>query len=211
MSKHTIEEKLNIISQVKAGKPIRRIAHEGHMREGMILEWGCKYDLYGECGLHKQPNIRATPEFKEEVVRLIIKKSVPLPQVVLQYGVSNSALESWVRLVKISGYSSLYQQKKCGRPSTSMERPKKQEPETELERLQIENARLRAENALYKKSQSLSRRARNPLTPDWAQAIEKLRLEHDVATLLDCKQMARSVFYYHRKKLNANDKYSKEK
>jgi len=38
MSKHTIEEKLKIISLVKAGKPIRLIAHEGHMREGMILE-----------------------------------------------------------------------------------------------------------------------------------------------------------------------------
>ena len=73
----------------------------------------------------------------------------------MQYGVSKGALESWVRLVKISGYSSLYQQKKRGRPLKSMGRPKKQEPETELERLQIENARLRAENALLKKVKAL--------------------------------------------------------
>jgi len=155
MSKHTIEEKLKIISLVKAGKPIRRIAHEGHMREGMILEWVSKYDLYGECGLHKQPNIRATPELKEKVVRLVIEKSVPLPQVVLQYGVSKSALESWVRLVRANDYNALYQQKERGQPSTSMGRRKKQEPETELERLQIENARLRAENALLKKVKAL--------------------------------------------------------
>ena len=42
-------------------------------------------------------------------------------------------------------------------------------------------------------------------------AIEELRPEHDVAVLLNCKQMARSVFYYHRKRLNADDKYRHEK
>jgi transposase len=125
------------------------------MREGMILEWVSKYDLYGECGLQKQPNIRATPELKEKVVRLVIEKSVPLPQVVLQYGVSKSALESWVRLVRANDDNALYQQKKRRRPSTSMGRLKKQEPETELEILQIENARLRAENALLKKVKAL--------------------------------------------------------
>ena len=36
-----------------------------------------------------------------------------------------------------------------------MGRPKKREPETELERLQAENARLRAENALLKKVKAL--------------------------------------------------------
>jgi len=46
---------------------------------------------------------------------------------------------------------------------------------------------------------------------DWAKAIEELRLEHTIAILLDCKQMARSVFYYHRNKLNADDKYKQEK
>lgn len=155
MSRHTLEEKLNIVSQVKSGMPLRRIAHTLRIREGMILEWVRKYDLYGESGLRKQPNIRATADFKEEVVRLVMEKSIPLSLVVLQYGVSKTALESWVRIVKVNGYSALHQQTKRGRPSKSMGRPKKREPETELEKLQAENARLRAENALLKKVKAL--------------------------------------------------------
>ncbi|KAA6300424.1 MAG: hypothetical protein EZS26_003435 [Candidatus Ordinivivax streblomastigis] len=155
MIKHSLSEKLHIVSQVNKGKPIKRLSKDLHIREGMILEWVRKYALYGEAGLHKQPNIRATPDFREEVVRLIMEKHLPLLQVVLQYGVSRSALESWVRLVKVNGYAALHQQKKCGRPSKSMGRPKKHVPETELEKLQAENTRLRAENALLKKVKAL--------------------------------------------------------
>ena len=36
-----------------------------------------------------------------------------------------------------------------------MARPKKREPQTELEKLQAENLRLRAENALLKKAKAL--------------------------------------------------------
>jgi transposase len=155
MSKHSFEEKLNIVSQVKNGRPIKWISKELHIRDGMILEWVRKYALYGEKGLQKQPNIRASSTFKENVVRLIMEKHLPLPQVVLQYGVSLTALESWVRQVKSDGYVSLYQQKKRGRPAKVMGRPKKHVPETELEKLQAENARLRAENALLKKVKAL--------------------------------------------------------
>ncbi|KAA6325750.1 hypothetical protein EZS27_025070, partial [termite gut metagenome] len=139
MSKHSLAEKLNLVSQVNKGKPIKRLSKDSHIREGMLLEWVRKYDLFGESGLQKQPNIRATPDFKEEVVRLIMEKHLPLPQVVLQYGVSKSALESWIRMVKANGYASLHQQKKRGRPPKAMGRSKKREPETELEQLQTEN------------------------------------------------------------------------
>ena len=155
MSKHKFDEKLNIVSQVKTGKPIQRISCERHIHKDMILEWVRKYDRYGESGLRKQPNIKATPEFKEEVVRILIEKLIPLPQVVLQYGVSKSALESWGRLVRTRGYAALHQQKKRGRPIKSMGRPKKRAPETELEKLQAENTRLKAENALLKKVKAL--------------------------------------------------------
>lgn len=155
MSKHTFEEKLNIVSLVKNGKPILRISRECHIREGMILEWVRKYDRYGEQGLHKQPRINATPEVKEELVKQVIEKHISLPEVVLQYGVSTTALERWVKTVRLEGYSALDLQKKRGRPSKSMGRSKKREPETELENLQAENARLRAENALLKKVKAL--------------------------------------------------------
>jgi len=155
MSIHTFEEKLNVVSQVKNGKPILRISRELHIYDGMILEWVRKYDLYGESGLLKRPNIRATPAFKEELVRLIIEKAVPLRQVVIQYGVSRSALKRWVKSVRVAGYVVLHQQKNRGRPPKDMSRSKKHEPETELEKLQTENARLRAEIALLKKVTAL--------------------------------------------------------
>ncbi|WP_225874872.1 helix-turn-helix domain-containing protein [Pedobacter hiemivivus] len=155
MVKHTFEEKLDIVSQVKNGKPILRISRERHIGERMILEWVRKYNLYGENGLLKQPNIRATPDFKEEVVRTVIEKEVSLGQVVLQYGVSRTALERWVKSVRVEGYGALHQQKNRGRSTKVMKRSKKHEPETELEKLQAENARLRAEVALLKKVTAL--------------------------------------------------------
>ena len=155
MSKHTFEEKLAVVSQVRKGKPILRISRERHIREGMILEWVRQYDLYGESGLLKQPNVKPTPDFKEEVVRLVIEKKVTLNQVVLEYGLSKTALERWVRSVRVEGYAVLHQQKNPGRPPKCMGRSKKLEPETELEKLDAENIRLRAENALLKKVTAL--------------------------------------------------------
>ncbi|QNK63818.1 transposase [Pedobacter sp. PAMC26386] len=155
MEKHTFEEKLDIVSQVKNGKPILRISGERHIGERMLLEWVRKYNLYGANGLLKQPNISATADFKEEIVRIVLEKKVSLVQVVLQYGVSKTALERWVRSVRVEGYAVLHQQKNRGRPPKGMNRSKKHEPETELEKLQVENARLRGENALLKKVTAL--------------------------------------------------------
>jgi len=155
MSKHTFEEKLNIVFQVKNGTPILRLSRDLHIREGMILEWVRKYDLYGESGLRKRPKIIATPEIKETLVRLVIEKHLPLPQVVVQYGVSTTALERWVKAARSEGYLALTYQKKRGRPIETMGRPKKRKAETELEKLQAENTRLRAENALLKKVKAL--------------------------------------------------------
>lgn len=155
MSKHTFEKKLSIVSHVKNGIPISRISREYGIHERMILEWVRKHDRFGDQGLHKQPNTRATGKFKEETVRLIIEKNISLPEVVLQYGVSISALEAWVKAVRIDGYQVLHIQNKRGRPVKSMVRVKKQEPKTKLDKLQVENARLRAEIALLKKVKAL--------------------------------------------------------
>ena len=59
-------------------------------------------------------------------------------------------------MVRRYGYEVLHQKKQRGRPhKESMARPKKKEPQTELEKLQAENLRLRAENALLKKVKAL--------------------------------------------------------
>ena len=67
----------------------------------------------------------------------------------LRYDVDRSTIKSWLRKARTGG--SLYRIKQ---PSP-MARPKKKEPQTELEKLQAENLRLRAENALLKKVKAL--------------------------------------------------------
>ena len=155
--RRSFEEKLNVVSQAKRGKPIRVLSREYGLHESKILEWIRKYDIYGEEGLSKRPNIKATGAFKEELVRLFLEKDVTLAQIVVQYQVSRTAMESWVRQVRKHGYDTLYIEKPRGRPPKDpMARPKKKEPQTELEKLQAENLRLRAENALLKKVKALA-------------------------------------------------------
>ena len=153
--KHSFEEKLNLVSQVKQGVSLNHLCNIHKLDRKMLREWVRKYELYGESGLCKQPKIKVSAEIKEEAVRFLEEKRLPLPQVALTYGVSVSSLKSWKETVKTNGYKALYQEKKPGRPPSIMGRPKKREAKTELEKLQAENARLRAENALLKKVTAL--------------------------------------------------------
>lgn len=171
MIKYTYEKKLQIVNEAKSGKPIKVLSKENNVHENKILEWVRLYDRYGFDGLKKQPKLNPTPEFKEKVVRLILEKGLPLSHVLIDYRISRTALESWVRTVKHQGYAKLYHIKRRGRPPKDpMARPKKREPQTELEKLQAENLRLRAENALLKKAKALveerkARERQNGQTP----------------------------------------------
>lgn len=154
--RRSFEERLSIVSQWKQGTPISQLSREYCLHADKILEWIRKYDLYGEEGLRKRPNVKASGVFKEGLVRQILEKGVPLRHVLIESLVSRSTLESWVRKTRQYGYSVLYEVKQRGRvPKNPMARPKKKEPKTELEKLQAENLRLRAENALLKKVKAL--------------------------------------------------------
>lgn len=155
--KRTFEERLSIVRKAKKGIPIARLSREHKLNEAKILEWVRKFDLYGDEGLKKQPNIKATPEFKREIVRKILEKGLTLAQIVVEYRISRTALESWVRTVRKYGYESLTSKTRGRPPKDKMARPKKKAPQTELEVLQEENLRLRAEVALLKKVKALVR------------------------------------------------------
>lgn len=62
-----------------------------------------------------------------------------------------------------------------------------------------------------KKSEGLSRGGRSPGADQWAKVIDGLRPEYPLDLLLGLRDMARSVFYYHIKRLKAQDKYAGEK
>lgn len=149
------EEKLLIVSQKKKGMRYSALSKLYGIDRKMLREWVSKFDLYGESGLRNGTYIKATASFKEEVVRFALNKVVSLPEVALHFGISISVLRSWIRIVREQGYDALQHSVKSGRPPKTMRRPKKHQPETELEKLQAENIRLRAEVALLKKVQAL--------------------------------------------------------
>lgn len=154
--KYSYEQRLIIVSRVKQGEAIAYLSKEYHINKTQILAWVRMWDKYGRSGLEKQPHSRPTPALKEKVVRLILEKDVPLAHVRIEYRIGKTALQRWVSTVRKYGYEQLRQQKKRGRPPKyPMARPKKKEPQTELEKLQAENLRLRAENALLKKVKAL--------------------------------------------------------
>mgnify|MGYP002672870336 CR=1 FL=1 len=154
--KRPYEEKLGIVLQVLDGEPIYRLSREYRLHETKILEWVRKYKKYGEEGLREHANFKATGKIKERLVRLVLEKGVPLAQIVVDYMVSRAAIENWTRKVRKNGYAALYKNGRLKRPPKEiMARPKKKEPQTELEKLQAENLRLRAENALLKKAKAL--------------------------------------------------------
>ena len=79
-----------------------------------------------------------------------------MAHVKVEYRIGKTVLQRWVSTVRKYGYEALEPSKRRGRPPKSlMGRPKKKEPQTELERLRAENLRLRAENALLKKAKAL--------------------------------------------------------
>ena len=71
-----------------------------------------------------------------------------------KYHVAQCTISKWARIYREGGYEALRDIKPQGRPK-NMGRPKKQEPQTELERLRYENEYLRAEVALLKKVRAL--------------------------------------------------------
>lgn len=155
MIKYIFARKLYLVSEVNAGKSIKALSREYNLHENKLLEWSRLYERYGNDGLKKQPKLKPMPDFKEKGVRLILEKGVLLSHVLIDYRISRTALESWVRLTRNKGYTALRQSQRRGRPPKDMGRPKKKEPQTELEKFQAENIRLRAENALLKKAKAL--------------------------------------------------------
>lgn len=85
---------------------------------------------------------------KLKIVEEFTVKGVSLQKLCLRYDLNRSTIQRWVRIAR-QGIS--LNNKRQGRPPKDMARPKKREPQTELEKLQAENLRLRAENALLKK------------------------------------------------------------
>ncbi len=146
---HNFEERLKVISRIMRGEPVRFICRELGLNHHEVRQWYLRYQKYGEEGLRGTGSYHYSSQQKREIVSLYTEKELPLQEICLRYDLSLSAVRCWIR--KIRNGESL-ENRRRGRPSKDpMARPKKKEPQTELEKLKAENLRLRAENALLKK------------------------------------------------------------
>ena len=153
---HNFEERLIIVIRLDAGESLRSLCREYKIDDHEISQWYFRYKRYGEAGLRRKVGNTLSPAEKEAAVRLHEEKGVSLQGIRNEYDVSRCALKSWIRRVRANGYASLHEKGRRGhQPQDPMARPKKKEPQTELEKLQAENLRLRAENALLKKVKAL--------------------------------------------------------
>lgn len=152
---HSLVTKQEIIRLYREGYGCVRISKKVQVSESQVKRLVNRYLKYGLSGLTKLPTLRYSPALKLEVVGQVLEKCLSCEHVALQYKISESAVARWVRLVRANGSDSLSLIKPHGRPPKIMERPRKTEPQTELEILKEKVARLEAENALLKKVKAL--------------------------------------------------------
>ena len=147
--KYSFEEKLSVVIEIMYGKGLKTLCRERHISINLVRSWVYRYRAFGESGLLKSTRgYYYSPAEKEKIILEHLQNGVTLLQLCLRYGLTRSAIQSWLRTVRSV--------KRRGRPPKDpMARPKKREPQTELEKLQAENLRLRAENALLKKVKAL--------------------------------------------------------
>ena len=153
--KHSIEERLLAVQKCLNGQAPFSVGRQMGIREHYVSEWLLRYEQDGIAGLQKHPMKRADFAEKCKIVCEFAEKGVPLYRVSAKYHVSQHAIYSWTRLYRKGGYEALRDIKPQGKGRKGMGRPKKQEPQTELERLRYENEYLRAEVALLKKVRAL--------------------------------------------------------
>ena len=150
---HNFEERLYVVSRLLSGEPLSPLCKELNIDEKMVRMWYLRYMKYGEKGLLGTRSFHYSIAEKIEIVKEFVKKGISLQEICLKYDLSRSTIQNWCRKYR-KGLS--LENRKRGRPPQSiMARPKKKEPQTELEKLQAENLRLRAENALLKKVKTL--------------------------------------------------------
>ena len=153
--KHSVEERLQAVQKCLKGNAPFAVGRQMGIREHYVSEWLLRYEQEGIAGLQKRPMKRANYEEKCKIVCEFAEKGVSLHRVCAKYNVSQTAVFRWTQIYRRCGYEALRDIKPQGKGRKGMGRPKKKEPQTELERLRYENEYLRAEVALLKKVRAL--------------------------------------------------------
>ena len=145
---HTLEEKEEIIRQHLSGVSMVDLMDRFHVRDHFLYILFGRYEKYGMSGLERYKEKEVTNELKLSVIEEYEKDILPLWRICVEYDVSFSSVCRWVHQYKHGGYEELLRH-------APRRRPRKKEPQTELEKLQARVRRLEAENALLKKAKAL--------------------------------------------------------
>ena len=141
--RHTIEERLHVVIRIQLGEALESLCRKERLDKKMVRQWYLRYQKYGEEGLRGTRSYHYSKKEKIKIVEECMVKGLPLQEICLRYDLNRSTIQTWMR--KIRQGISLANKPRGRPPKAPMPRPKKKEPQTELEKLQAENLRLRAE------------------------------------------------------------------
>ena len=86
--KHTLEEKRNIVRQIKRGRPLSSLCKALHLDRHMVRNWLLRYEKYGDQGLRiRTPKYHFNTQEKERIIWEHTKKRIPLQELSLRYDV----------------------------------------------------------------------------------------------------------------------------
>ncbi|MCL2028540.1 MAG: helix-turn-helix domain-containing protein [Bacteroidales bacterium] len=156
--KWTYDDKLEVVRMYEKGYGCNVISYNTGITKGQVILWLRRYRELGLSGLEKQRPLKLSPKVKAEIMHEIKKKGLSLQSASITYGISPSALWQWQQAFCSEHSSVLPAVSKTGKP---MGRPKKKTPQTELEKLRVENLELKAELAYLKKVRALVEQREN--------------------------------------------------
>ena len=164
LKKHGYADRLRYMQMMEQGYSANYIHCHYGIGAVLLKTLWAKYQAYGYQAIIKSKNTKLSPCEKEKAIKDFEIKHLSLREVLLKYGISETAFGEWRKRYHASGLDGL-RASKIGRPSKNMGRPKKKalEEMTELERLRYENEYLKAENALLKKVKALVEEKENRL------------------------------------------------
>lgn len=163
MNNNTLANRIKAIEMWESECSTREISRKLRVNRNQLSVWLRRYELYGRQSIEQEPETQFTAEQKLKIICQYERKAVSLYDICAEYNLLYNNFKSWLykyrKYGKIALEGDRYDPPRHEK-EVVMPRPKKQKPQTELERLREENEYLKAENALLKKVQTLMREKR---------------------------------------------------
>ena len=158
MSKLTREDKIEIYERRKKGETISSLANSFYVSKSTIEYLIALIKKHGYDILRNGKNRYYSKEFKLQTINRVLVNFESVRQVAIDIGLaSDGILHNWLSKFKENGYNVV--EKKKGRKSKSMTKPKKSDKilleKDKIKQLEEENMYLKAENEYLKKLRAL--------------------------------------------------------